>query len=98
MGDICIYVCGCGSCGCIGDMVVSKVVLVRCSPEVVGVFGGVGVESTAGAVHSSPSVLGMREGECRSEGICACSVHKSWRDGCSGVVIAVLILSMGFFA
>ena len=63
--------------GLIGDKVVSKVMLVRCSPEVVGVLGGVGVGGTAGAVHSSSSVLGIGLGECRSEGICACSAHKS---------------------
>ena len=69
--------CGCGSCGCIRDMVVSKVVLVRCSVEVVGVFGGVGVGSTAGAVHSSPSVLEGRLSTGPAEGICSGSVHIS---------------------
>ena len=77
IGDNCMCVCGCELCGLIGDKVVSKVMLVRCSPEVVGVLGGVGVGGTAGAAHSSPSVLGIGVGECRSEGICACSVHKS---------------------
>ena len=51
IGDSCMCVYVCGSCGCIGDMVVSKVMLFRFSSVVVGVFGGVGVGGTAGAAH-----------------------------------------------
>ena len=85
IGDSCICVCG---CGCIGDIVVSKVMLVRFSPVVVG--------DTAGAVHSSPLVLEVGVGDCRSEGRCAGSVHSSI--DCSVMTVVVPVLSGSVFA